>query len=463
MTASLIYDNTISRLPFPPNEEQILLIKALSLFVTERIANDVFVLNGYAGTGKTSVIGAFVKTISELKKKTVVLAPTGRAAKVAAKFSEGKASTIHKRLFRGNSLDPNNFSFFLAENNSRDTIFIVDEASLITDGEVFSSSLLMQLIKYVYSGQRCNMILIGDLAQLPPVGQPFSHAMNSERLMHLGLNPISYTLSTPARQAEDSGILFNATFVRQALFSSLPLNKFSIFSSGFPDVKIVEPTEMLDEISSSWGRVGKDETIIITRSNFRANNINGTVRKYLLDTDSPLVKGEKLIISKNDYYWSEKNKLKNFIANGETVEILKVGSKIKAYGRWFADTEILIPDSGEILNVKIMLRSLVSENSSIPREEMERFYNRVLSHYPGELSQQIKKALEDPYYNALQVKYGYCITCHKAQGGQWKNVFIDMGGIAKDVTENDFYRWLYTAVTRATECIYFVNPSFTIE
>ncbi|MCH5234434.1 MAG: AAA family ATPase [Muribaculaceae bacterium] len=457
-TRSLI----LSHVPFVPNSEQLELIQSLAFFIDQRSVNDVFVLNGYAGTGKTSVMGAVVKALKDLKKKTVVLAPTGRAAKVAANLAFGQASTIHKRLFRGNSSDPANSSFFLAQNTDSDTIFIVDEASLITDASSFNNSLLQQLIHYVYSGSGCSMILVGDAAQLPPVGQTTSHAMDVDRLKNLGLNPYYFTLQRPARQATESGIFYNATVVRNLLMTNGSIHDFNIFLKGFEDIKIVETNEMLDDLASSWSRVGKDETIVITRSNYRANIINNTIRRFLLDADSPLVKGERIVISKNDYYWSKENKLNTLLANGEIAEIIKVGTKVKKYGRWFAETDIQIPGNDIIIHALILLRSLVAEGPQIPKEEMERFYNRVLTSVDGELSFKIKAAMEDPYYNALQVKYGYCVTCHKAQGGQWKHVYIDLGGLPPDFSDSDFFRWLYTAITRATERVYFVNSPFPI-
>lgn len=453
----------LKHLPFVPNSEQLSLIQALAFFIDQKSPNEVFVLNGYAGTGKTSIIGALVKALRDVRKKTIVMAPTGRAAKVAAHFSIGKASTIHKRLFRGNSLDPSNSSFFLAPNNEKDTLFIVDEASLISDGNTLKTSLLQQLIKYVYSGEGCSMILLGDSAQLPPVGQLYSHAMDKDRLMELGLSPISVTLQEPARQASESGILYNATIVRQFLLSDYLMDKFSIYKEGFDDISVLDPGEMLDEISTSWARVGKDETIIITRSNSRANKINSTIRKYLLDAEGPLVKGERIVISKNDYFWSKENKLNNLLANGELAEVIKVGSKIKKYGRWFAEADLMIPETENVISSLIMLRSLVADGPQIPKDEMERFYNRVLASTEGELSIKIKAALEDPYYNALQVKYGYCVTCHKAQGGQWKHVYIDLGGLPPEFSESDFFRWLYTAITRATEKVFFINSPFPID
>lgn len=458
-TRSLI----LNHLPFMPNTQQLGLVHALAYFTDQRGPNDVFILNGYAGTGKTSIIGAFVKALKDLKKKTVVMAPTGRAAKVAANLAFGEASTIHKKLFRGNSADPNNSTFFLAPNTDSDTIFIVDEASLITDGNSFQNSLLQQLIRYVYSGKGCSLILLGDNAQLPPVGQSFSQALKPERLKSLGLNPVYFSLQTPARQSVESGILTNATMARKFLTENLSIDNFNFFSKGFEDVRFIEANELTDELSSSWARVGKDESIVITRSNFRANMINNTIRRYLLDAESPLIPGERIVISKNDYFWGKENKLKNFIANGEIAQVLRVGAKTKKYGRWFANVELKVPCIEDPIIAEIMLRSLVADGPQIPKEEMERFYNRVLAETEGELSFKIKAALESPFYNALQVKYGYCLTCHKAQGGQWKHVYIDLVGLPPDFSQSDFFRWLYTAITRATERVYFINSPFPVE
>lgn len=463
MDRQVLQDRILNNLSFVPNPGQMALIQALSRFIEEQSPGDVFVLNGYAGTGKTSVVGALVKAMKSLKRNTVVLAPTGRAAKVASNFSLGEATTIHKRLFRGNSADPNNTNFFLSENRDRDTLFIIDEASMITDGLNLSSSLLLQLIRHVYSGDGCNMILVGDLAQLPPVGQNSSHAMNPERLRGIGLNPISFSLTEPARHSLESGILFNATSIRNSLLNEAPVEDFKIFQSGFSDVEIISSGDFTDYLSSSYNRVGKDETIVITRSNYRANNINATIRRYLLDAESPLINGERIVISKNDYFWSKQNKLNNFIANGEIAHVMEVGKKTKAYGRWFADALLKVPGIETPLETKIILRSLVAEGPTISKEEMERFYNLVLASAEGELSEKIKAAMLSPYYNALQVKYGYSITCHKAQGGQWKHVYVDMGGMNSDLPAKEFYRWLYTAVTRATEKVFFINPPFEIE
>lgn len=454
----MLPDNIISHLPFSPNDGQLELIHALAAFVTARGPRDVFVLNGYAGTGKTSVVGALVKALRQLNMPVIILAPTGRAAKVAASLADDRASTIHKRIFRGNSTDPSNTSFFLAENRDANATFIIDEASLITDSSDAGSSLLLQLTRHVYSAPGCGMILVGDLAQLPPVGQSDSPAMNPDRLRSIGLNPITYTLALPVRQAADSGILYNATIVRQFLFSNFPPENFRLMTAGFPDISVVSSQELADSLSDSWGLVGKEETLIVTRSNKRANNFNQAIRNLVMYAEEPLQQGDRIVISKNDYFWSRVNKLKNFIANGETAEVTWVGKTEKAYGRWFVETELQLPDVEQPVAAKIMLRSLVTEGPNIPRLEMEKFYNRVIAEYEGSITQKMKGAMEDPFYNALQVKYAYCITCHKAQGGQWRHVYIDMGTIAPDAIGPDFYRWLYTAITRATERVFLINP-----
>ncbi len=462
MTRDSFIQLILAELPFSPNEEQFALINALAAFVFNRGPRDVFVLNGYAGTGKTSVIGALVRALRKASINAVTLAPTGRAAKVAAALSSDKASTIHKRIFRGNSLDPANTTFFLAENRDANTTFIIDEASMITDGAP-TASLLCQLTRHVYSAPGSAMILVGDIAQLPPVGMTESPAMNMERLRQIGLNPVTFSLDIPARQSAGSGILYNATIIRQFLFSNYAPENFSLYAKGFPDVTIVNPTELADYLSDSWNSVGVEETLIVTRSNKRANNFNKAIRNLVLFAEEPLQQGDRLVISKNDYFWSKANKLKNFIANGETAEVTWVGHAEKAYGRWFVDVELRLPDTESPVAAKIMLRSLVCEGPNIPRKEMERFYNCVMAEYDGEISHKIKGAMEDPFYNALQAKYAYCVTCHKAQGGQWRHVYIDMGAIPQDALGPDFYRWLYTAVTRATERLFIINPTVPVE
>lgn len=456
-----IFDN----LQYEPLRGQILLVNALAAFTDNRGPRDVFLLNGYAGTGKTSVMGAYIRALVELQRNVVVLAPTGRAAKVASHFAGFPASTIHKRIFHPDSNAPGG-RYFLTPNLDKNTIFIADEASLITDNPYSGESLLQNLIRHVYNGQGCNLILVGDTAQLPPVGQPDSPAMNVERLRSLGLNPFTFTLDVPVRQSKESGILHLAHRIRKAGLEMAEKGEVAVPRldiSRFDDVKVVGNDELIDTLSDSWNDGGIEETLIITRSNKRANNFNQAIRNQIMMAEEPLERGDRIIIAKNDYYWSKQNKLSQFLANGETAIVDWVGKTEKMYGRYFTDVELTIPSDDSKLGAKIHLRSLMSEGPSIPEAEMNRLYNRVLAEQEGDsLSAKIKAATSDPWFNSLQAKYGYCVTCHKAQGGQWKHIYIDLSGIDTSNLSEDFYRWFYTALTRATEKVYLINPTLQV-
>lgn len=450
-------------LPFELLPEQERLLTELFSFVKSDKTRSVFVLNGYAGTGKTSVVGSFIKVLESIKKNVIVVAPTGRAAKVAQKLSAHPASTIHKLIYRGDSSDPSNTRYFLNRNSVSDTIFVVDEASLISDfPEIGGRSLLVNLIHYVYSCPGCKMIMVGDVAQLPPVGQSESMAMNVKRLGSLGLDPIYYTLGVPVRQSVESGIIHNATFIRYKLCYPDMNIPDALYIKNYNDVEAISGSDLSEYLFASYSEVGEDETLIITRSNKRANDFNRAIRNLVKYAEEPLERGDRIVIAKNDYYWSKINEQKGFIANGETAEVTWVGKTEKAYGRYFTDVELKFISDQRVTGAKVMLRSLVSDGPAIPQAEMETFYTRVLSSYEGELSEKIKETLEDPYYNALQVKYAYCVTCHKAQGGEWKHVYIDMGGIAPEGMNVEFYRWLYTAITRAKEKVFFINPTIPL-
>ena len=456
--AGQLLNSALESLPFEPLPAQSLVLAAACSFAVAGGDRDVFVLNGYAGTGKTSIVGALIKALDQWRMPVVVLAPTGRAAKVASSMSAHTASTIHRRIFRPHPSDPSGASWFASRNESRDTLFIVDEASLINDsGQGANQGLLFTLIRYVYSAPGCRMLLVGDDAQLPPVGQSISTAMNADRLSRLGLNPISHSLTVPLRQALDSGIVHNATIVRSCLLNPPKDLWPRLHLQGFRDIQAVFSDELQDALTDSFALVGEDETLVITRSNFRANDFNRAIRNMVMFAEEPLERGDRLVVSKNDYFWGRKNKGASLIANGETARVSWVGKTQKMYGRYFTEAELVLED-GTIVNAQVMLRSLVCEGPSIPRQEMERFYNVVFNSYEGELSERIKAVQGDVYYNALQVKYAYCVTCHKAQGGQWKHVYIDMGGLQADAAGPDFYRWLYTAMTRATEKVYLINP-----
>lgn len=452
---------TAAHLPFEPYPLQEHLISYLATFLCNHRPNEIFLLNGYAGSGKTSIMGALIKALNEMKVKSVTLAPTGRAAKVAADFSGGKASTIHRRIFRPETSAPDS-RYILARNNDHNTVFIIDEASLITDTDNPSQSLLAQMLRHINSTPGNSVILVGDIAQLPPVGMTCAPAMNEERIRRLGFSPVSFTLDIPMRQSGGSGILHNATCMRQLLFYPDCGATPQIYSRGFDDVEIISSADLADRLADSWKDVGEDNTIIITRSNVRANKYNQAIRNMVMMAESPLQRGDRLVISRNDYFWSKINKMKNLIANGDMAEVKWVGATEKMYGRYFTDVELLLTSSGVQIGAKLMLRSLVTEGPAIPREEMERFYTNVMAEQEGELSERIKAMMEDPYYNALQAKYGYCVTCHKAQGGQWKHVYVDMSGIDPTELDESFYRWIYTAITRATDKIFFINPTLPV-
>ncbi|MBD5201447.1 MAG: AAA family ATPase [Bacteroidales bacterium] len=449
---------TLKALPYSPTEAQAKLIKTLSRFVTLHADTDVYILNGYAGSGKTSIIASLVRAMRQFHDKCVLLAPTGRAAKVISSYGGLRASTIHKRIYRATSADPTSRDFMIAHNPERDTIFIVDEASMITDGGEESRSVLRHLVEYVYSGDNCAMILVGDTAQLPPPGEQDSPAMTPSLLRRLGLRPFGTTLETPMRQREGSGILHNATIVREALAAKEPQAPRLHFGS-FRDFRSIEPIDFADELSSSWATVGKEETLIITRSNRVANACNRDVRNRVLYADEALLRGERLVIAKNDYFWGKKEKSRDLIANGETAIVDWVGQPEERFGRRFADAELRFPSDDALVGVKILLDSLDAEGPNLSSNEMKRLYSEVLATYTeGALSTRMKKAADDEYFNAIQAKYAYCVTCHKAQGGQWKHVYIDMTGLAvTPETINEFLRWFYTAITRATERVYLVG------
>lgn len=459
-SAEKLYRAALATLPFKLLDQQDEVLKRMCLFAVSDTPGDVFVLNGYAGTGKTSLVGALIKALDAAKRKTVVLAPTGRGAKVASGMSAHPAGTIHRRLFRPDMSDASGMRYVVATNQSRDTLFIVDEASLIADSKG-PDSLLAMLVKHVYSAPGCKMLLMGDEAQLPPVGQTTAYAMNPDRLRSLGLIPHCHVLDLAMRQDAESGIIHNATLMRHLLYHPDTQLQPCIDMAGFKDVRVISSRELPDELAASYSSVGQEETLIITRANWRANDFNQAIRQQVFDYDSPVSRGDRLVITKNDYFWGKQNGRNGLIANGDMAEVTWTGRTEKVYGRYFTEVELQFAD-GRIINAQLMLRSLMTKGSSIPREEMERFMNRIMADTEGVLSEKIAAALNSPYYNALQAKYAYCVTCHKAQGGEWKHVYIDMGGIDPDALGPEFYRWIYTAITRATQRVYFVNPTIQV-
>ncbi len=463
-------EQILQNLSFKPNIQQSELVKLITGFILYEKNDSIFLLKGYAGTGKTSIVSALVRTLSALNQKCVLLAPTGRAAKVFSSYSGHQAFTIHKKIYRQKSFSADFDGFALNDNLHKNTLFIVDESSMIassSDGGFFGSGrLLDDLIEYVYAGERCRIMFVGDTAQLPPVGQVSSPALDTEVLKGYGMDLYSYELTTVARQSSESGILHNATYLREMISKGEPYDLPRLNVKDYPDVVSVSGYDVIESITSSYDNVGMDQTLIITRSNMRANKFNEGVRNQILWREEELSPGDLLLIAKNNYHWCKDIKGIDFIANGDMVEVKRVRRTQELYGFRFADVELIFPDYDVEVEAKIILDTLHSETPALSADMNNKLFLSVYEDYADVRNQRdrIKKVKADPYFNALQVKYGYAVTCHKSQGGQWPHVYLDMGYINKDHMGIDFYRWLYTAFTRATEKLYLVNiaEEFTV-
>lgn len=471
MDANEIGIRILNQLPYEPNRQQMELVAAFSRFVTDTEPRQAFVLNGYAGTGKTSLTSALVRSLSDIGIRTILLAPTGRAAKVFAAYSGHGASTIHHHIYQSRKFDPQAMAFNLKRNNFKNTYFIVDEASMISNhpGEysVFGTGrLLDDLITYVYEGEGCRLILLGDVAQLPPVGYTDSPALSPEILHSYHLTVYSYTLTDVARQRHDSGILHNATTIRK-IISSGELEPPVIRTKGYNDIEVITGEFLSEKIEECYDSDGIDETIIITRSNKRAVMFNQGVRGRVLYMESEICSGDMLLVAKNNYHWADNGDVEmDFIANGDVAIVKRMRSTSELYGFRFSDVTLEFPDYHCEFDAKIILDALYSDTPALSREQNERLLNNVMEDYADipRRAERFKKLKQDPYFNALQVKFAYSVTCHKAQGGQWKNVFIDMGYIPEEAYNNiDFYRWLYTSFTRAYGKIYLINPPLQTE
>lgn len=464
------------KLPFIPNKSQQEVLLQLSHFVWDASTNTeagavswnrqrVFVLRGYAGTGKTSIVGALVKVLSEHRMRTVLMAPTGRAAKVFSSMAGQPAFTIHKCIYRQHKFSVEMEGFELMDNRSQRTLFICDEASMIStlneNSQFGTGNLLDDLIEYVYAGNDCQLLLVGDAAQLPPVGQKKSPALSISTLSGYGLEVMTAELTEVARQQLDSGILFNATNLRNQLKEGLVDRLPVIYYKVYPDVERVNGYELLESLASSYSDQGLDDTIIITRSNARANKFNMGVRNQILDREEQLSPGDRLLVVKNNYYWGKDIDQLPFIANGDVLTVKRVRGEMDFYGFHFARVEVTLPDYDLDLEVIILLDTLMAEGPSLTIEAQQQLFMGVMEDYadiPGQRD-RIKAVKENPYFNALQVKFAYCVTCHKSQGGQWSDVYLDLGYINPEHLGIDFYRWMYTAFTRARRKLYLVNPS----
>lgn len=467
MLEDFIIQRIRAELPFVPNEEKEGLFRLLGAFLVSPCHEKCFLLKGYAGTGKTSVVSALVRALEGLQQPCILLAPTGRAAKVLARYSGKAAFTIHKYIYRQQQLGVEAFS--LADNRHKQTLFIVDEASMLSatrDNGVFGSGSLMDdLIKYVYSGDGCSLFLLGDDAQLPPVGSDNSPALDADRLRGYGLEVSAFSLTQVARQAFDSGILANATLIREQLNRSAALPDDTHFPTPAHDVQSLSNNEFIDTLEQAYREVGEEETLIITRSNKRTNLFNQGVRARILWKEDELSAGDRLMVCKNNYFWTKDYENLPFIANGDMFEVVRLRHEREMYGFRFVEASLRAMDYDFEIDCMLWIDSLLVDSPADTVALQKQLFTRIAEDYPEIRNRKelTKKIFESPYYNALQVRFAYAVTCHKAQGGQWKRVFLDLPLTASSSTsfegghpmqQREYLRWLYTAVTRATETLF---------
>lgn len=460
---------------FPPTQEQAHALEVFAEFLTDRDPHAVMILRGSAGTGKTTLSGAIVRTLKEIRQKVMLLAPTGRAAKVFSLNSGSPAYTIHRRIYREKSFSGVEGQFNLNDNLYTDTLFMVDEASMIANmglgGMSFGSGCLLDdLVHFVYQGRNDRLLLIGDKAQLPPVGEEESPALHAAMLEGYGLKAYECDLNEVLRQSEESGILYNATMIRQMITHDDITQLPKIHFAGYSDIKPMPGAELIEALADSYHHVGLDDTIVVTRSNKRANIFNQGIRNMVLDREEELSQGDILMIVKNNYYWMEEerksnNKLQSneipaFLANGDRAKVLKVRRRIDLYGFRFATLLLQFPDYGNYeLEATVLLDTLTSEAPALTHEQQEQLFHQIEEDYQNIplKADRMKAIRQDQFFNALQVKFAYAVTCHKAQGGQWAHVYVDQGYMTDDMLNPDYIHWLYTAFTRATEMLYLVN------
>ncbi len=466
MTASEFYRLLESVFPFSPTSKQAVSLERLSKFIFESSKQDLFLLKGFAGTGKTTIVGSIVKNLWKAKKSAILLAPTGRAAKVISSYAAKEAFTIHKKIYVARAKKNGKISFVLGPNKHKNTLFIVDEASMISDisnqSRLFGSgALLDDLIQFVYSGQQCRLLLIGDTAQLPPVNLDLSPALNVSKLeLNYNKNVSSIELDEVVRQNQDSGVLFNATQLREAISNQF-FDAFEFKIEGFADItRLIDGQDIMDAINDAYSQFGNEETALIVRSNKRANLYNAQIRSRILFNEYELTAGDFMMIVRNNYFWLKPSSEAGFIANGDIIEVLEVFSIKDLYGFRFAEVKIRLVDYPKMkpFETVLILDTIALETPSLPYEEANALYQEVLKDYENEAS-SYKKFLavkKNKYFNALQVKFSYAITCHKSQGGQWHSVFVEQPYLPNGI-DLDYLRWLYTAVTRAKEKLYLIG------
>lgn len=464
--ASAFYSLLKSKFPFAPTSKQDLVLMQLSQFIFDSNKNSIYLLKGYAGTGKTSITGTIVSNLWQAKKSAVLLAPTGRAAKVISNYSKKEAFTIHKKIYFPKKEKGGDVKFVMQPNKHRDTIFIVDEASMIpdtpSDSKLFENgSLLDDLMQYVYSGHNCKLLLIGDVAQLPPVKSDLSPALDPDKLsLSYNKNVLGIELDEVVRQEQDSGILVNATELRSVLESEF-YESFKFNVSPFKDiVRLIDGYEIMDAINDAYSNDGYEETAIIVRSNKRANMYNQQIRQRILFNETEISAGDYLMVVKNNYFWVKPTSEAGFIANGDIIEVLEIFSIKELYGFRFAEVKVKMVDYPrmEPFETVLLLDTIEVESASLSYEDSNRLYQEVSKDYENETS-KYKRFLgvkNNKFFNALQVKFSYAITCHKSQGGQWNTIFVEQPYLPEGINK-DYIRWLYTAVTRAKEKLYLIG------
>ena len=466
MTASEFYSLLTEHFPFKPTLKQEVVLKELSMFILDSSPNALYVLRGYAGTGKTTIVSTMVTNLWKIKKSAVLLAPTGRAAKVISNYSHKEAFTIHKKIYFPKKSKNGGITFVLQPNKHKDTIFIVDEASMIPDtpgdSKLFENgSLLDDLMQYVYSGHRCKLLLIGDTAQLPPVKLDLSPALEASKLaMTYNKAVTENELNQVVRQEEGSGILENATVLRTQLQQG-KLDNFRFKTNGFNDIiRLIDGEEIMNAINESYTSLEKEDVAIIVRSNKRANLYNQSIRQRILFNDNELTTGDYLMVVKNNYFWIKPNSEAGFIANGDIIQVLEIFKIEELYGFRFAQVKIKMVDYPRMrpFETVLLLDTISAETPSLSYDDSNRLYNEVVKDYENETSNYRKflKVKNNKHFNALQVKFSYAITCHKSQGGQWNTVFVEQPYLPNGI-DRDYLRWLYTAVTRATTKLYLIG------
>ena len=449
-----------------PTPQQYEVFTLLERFLKTSNGDECFMLKGYAGTGKTTLISALVKVLPKINRKSMLLAPTGRAAKVISSYSGKQAFTIHKKIYRKKEAASPEMNFVLADNLSENTLFIVDEASMISDqsGEFSRQSLLHDLISYVYNGKNCKLMLVGDTAQLPPVGSAESPALNPARLKdHFGLELFNYELTDVVRQEKASGILFNATRIRELIRKEK--NSFpQIEVRGYPDVYRMTGEKLVEGLNYAYQKFGMDNTLVVCRSNKNANSYNQNIRNRILYREEELTGGDYIMVVRNNYFWLQtEERSGSFIANGDIGRIRKVRNMHEQYGFRFAEIVLEFIDypDDEPLTCKVLLDTLYADTPSLSAADSKRLFEAVMEDYQHIQNKRLRlqEIKKDPYYNALQIKFAFAVTCHKAQGGQWDAVFIDQGYLTEEMLNTEFLRWLYTGITRSSKELFLVNFS----